>query len=90
MELDGDGSKVTFVNRVTSPREPVLPGLEELPSLKHQTIKRGRKIVEDSGSGWSYDALREQFTQSLAEGFKPKNVDGAFIEFIKKKVQKRP
>ena len=87
--LDAE-DKVTFSNRISSPKEPLLPGLEELPHLKRQTIERGRKLVQQSGSGWDYDALREQFTQSLMDGFKPKNADGAFIQFLKKKIQERP
>lgn len=87
--LDAE-DKVTFSNRLSSPKEPLLPGLEGLPHIKRQTIERGRKLVEQSGSGWDYDALREQFTGSLINGFKPKNADGAFIQFIKKKIQERP
>lgn len=87
--LDAE-DKVTFSNRLSSPKEPLLPGLEGLPHIKRQTIERGRKLVEQSGSGWDYDALREQFTGSLINGFKPRNADGAFIQFIKKKIQERP
>lgn len=87
--LDAD-DKVTFSNRLSSPKEPLLPGLEELPHIKRQTIERGRKIVLQSGSGWDFYALQEQFTQSLIDGFKPKNADGAFIQFLKKKIQERP
>jgi plasmid replication initiation protein len=82
--------KVTFSNRLRSPKEPLLPGLENLQHIKGQTIERGRKLVQQSGSGWDFYALREQFTQSLIDGFKPKNVDGAFIAFLKKKIQERP
>jgi plasmid replication initiation protein len=82
--------KVTFVNRLASPKEPLLPGLEELPHIKRQTIERGRKMVQQSGSGWDFYALHEQFSQSLIDGFNPKNVDGAFIAFLKKKMQERP
>lgn len=82
--------KVMFSNRMVSPKEPLLPGLEELPHIKRQTIERGRKIVEKSGGGWDFYALQEQFTQSLMDGFNPKNADGAFIQFIKKKMQERP
>jgi plasmid replication initiation protein len=89
MTLDAK-DKVTFANRLSSPHEPLLPGLEELPHLKRQTIERGRKLVEQSGTGWDFYALHEQFSQSLIEGFKPKSADGAFIAFLKKKMQERP
>ena len=89
MTLDAD-DKVTFSNRLSSPHEPLLPGLEELPHIKRQTIERGRKLVQQSGTGWDFYALHEQFSQSLIDGFKPKNADGAFIAFLKKKMQERP
>jgi plasmid replication initiation protein len=87
--LDAE-DKVTFSNRMSSPQEPLLPGLDDLPHIKRQTLERGRKLVEQSGSGWDFYALHEQFTQSLMDGFKPKNADGAFIQFLKKKMQERP
>jgi Replication initiator protein A len=87
--LDAE-DKVTFLNRLSSPHEPLLPGLDDLPHIKRQTIERGRKLVEQSGSGWDFYALHEQFSQSLIDGFKPKSVDGAFIAFLKKKMQERP
>jgi plasmid replication initiation protein len=87
--LDAE-DKVTFVNRLASPKEPLLPGLEELPHLKRQTIEQGRKIVQQSGSGWDYDEIREQFTEQLMDGFRPENINGAFIGFVKSKVAKRP
>ena len=83
--------KVTFTNQLgTPPEEPLLPGFEDIPHLKRQTIERGRKVVEQSCSGWDFNALREQFTLSLIDGFRPESIDGAFINFIKKKVRERP
>ena len=79
--------KVTFTYRKISQKTPLLPGLEDIPYIKHQTIEQGRKIIEQSDCKYSYDTLREQFTQSLIKGFKPQSVDGAFIQFIKKKTQ---
>jgi plasmid replication initiation protein len=89
MTLDAE-DKVTFLNRLSSLKQPLLPGLEELPHIKGQTIERGREMVQQSGSGWDFYALHEQFSQSLIDGFRPKNVDGAFIAFLKKKMQERP
>jgi plasmid replication initiation protein len=87
----GEADKVTFTNRLAVPEQPALPGLEEIPRLARETLRRGAKIVEASGSGWDYEELRGQFTEQLVGGkFKPKNVDGAFINFLKKKVQARP
>lgn len=80
--------KVTFFSR-----QPVeeLPLFDELPRLRHDTISRAKEIVEGAGTGWDFYALHEQFTQSLIVGkFTPNNADGAFINFIKKKVLEAP
>ena len=83
--------KVTFTNRLGAPpHEPLLPGFDDLPVIKPQTLLKGRRIVEGSGSGWDFNALHEQFTLSLMDGFRPNSIDGAFINFIKKKVRERP
>ena len=47
-------------------------------------------IVRAAGTGWDYREIRSQFTKQLMSGFKPDNVDGAFLGFVKKKVAKRP
>ena len=83
-----DKDKVTFTNKVFSKSEP-LP-LFDLPKISQETIRRGAMLVEKSGTGWDYQAIREQFTAQLMEGFRPDNVNGAFIGFVKKKVRERP
>ena len=77
IQLSKDGL-VTF----TSIRTDVF----EIPGLKRKTVEQGAKIVEEAGTGWDYYKLREEFTMSLMKGFKPDKVDGAFINFVKKKV----
>lgn len=67
-----------------------LRDLEDIPYIKPETIDKGRKIVCEAGTGWDYQELRGQFTAQLMEGFTPEKVDGAFINFVKKKVQKSP
>lgn len=64
--------------------------LDDMPSLKPETIIKGQRIVEQAGTGWDYSELRSQFTHQLMNGFKPNNANGAFINFIKKKVMARP
>ena len=83
-----DTDKVTFTNKAFSKSEP-LP-LFDLPKISPETIRRGALLVENSGTGWDYHVIREQFTAQLMEGFRPANVNGAFIGFVKKKVRERP
>lgn len=80
--------KVTFTNKTTVDCEFV--SIDDLPHISSETIRRGAAIVEDAGTGWDYGEIREQFTQQLFEGrFKPDNVNGAFIGFVKKKISTR-
>lgn len=81
-----DRDIVTFKRRSAAP----LLDLDDLQSLKPETIAKGARIVQQSGTGWDYQEIRSQFTQQLMGGFRPEKVDGAFIEFVKKKVRNKP
>jgi len=94
MSLD-DKDVVTFTNRHYMAKQQLsaqgtLPGLEDIPTIRAETLRRGARLVEEAGTGWEYRAIREQFTEQLIEGFKPENADAAFIGFVKKKVARRP
>ena len=77
---------VTFKRRKAAP----LLDLDDMPALKPETIAKGERITREAGTGWDYREIRSQFTQQLMDGFKPDKPDGAFIEFVKKKVAERP
>ncbi len=90
-----DQDKVTFSNRYHTVKKLLgaaggLPNLDDLPRITPQTLRRAEKITSDAGTGWDHRALLEQFTAQLAAGFRPNNVNGAFIGFVKKKVATRP
>lgn len=82
----GDNDVVTFKRRKAAP----LLDLDDMPALKPETIAKGERITQEAGTGWDYREIRSQFTQQLMDGFKPSKPDGAFIEFVKKKVTERP
>ena len=89
-----DRDMVTFKNRYHTMKQSLseqgtLPGLDDIPSLNPGTLRRGAALVEEAGTGWDYGAIREQFTAQLMEGFRPRNVDAAFIGFVKKKIARR-
>ncbi len=65
-------------------------GFEDMPTIKRATIEKGARITEKAGTGWDYQEIRRQFAHQLMNGFTPDKVDGAFINFVKKKVVKRP
>jgi plasmid replication initiation protein len=83
-----DSDMVTF--RSTNDAKQPVNDLSDLPSLSPDTIRKGATLVEEAGTGWDYNAIRQQFTKELIDGFKPKSADGAFINFVKKKVKKCP
>lgn len=84
IELDED-DKVWFKNcRIHSQKLSIC----DLAGIKPETILRGKELVEQSNSGWDYNNIREQFTIQLQTGFRPESIDGAFINFVKKKISK--
>ncbi len=79
---------VTFGSRETVSD---IPPIDDLPRLRFDTINRAQGIVERAGTGWDIYYLREQFTESLISGkFTPDDANGAFINFVKKKVREAP
>lgn len=64
--------------------------IDDLPNLKRATIDKARKIVDEAETDWSFNELHRQFSTQLLKGFQPEKVDGAFINFIKKKVATQP
>ena len=75
--------------RIFTPRGKVLGGSSSINGLVY--IRGQREDFDGWGiAGWDFNALREQFTLSLMDGFRPDSIDGAFINFIKKKVRERP
>ena len=86
-----DDDKVTFTSRNTAGEDNQgALALDDLPRLSTATLNKGRRIVEDAGTGWDFHALQEEFTLALVQGFRPDKPDGAFINFIKKKVATAP
>lgn len=87
LELD-DRDNVTFLNRRKEVMDMAMP--DDLPAISDKAIRTGAKLVADAGTGWDYRAIREQFTHHLIEdGFRPDNVDAAFIGFVKNKIKRR-
>jgi hypothetical protein len=67
-------------------RKPPMLGLDDIPSIRQDTLQKARTMVENAHTGWSFDELHRQFSHQLLKDFRPKNVDGAFINFVKKKI----
>jgi plasmid replication initiation protein len=87
-----DKDNVTFARKdaIATEQAQTTLALGDLPHISPHSIDRAKEIVRHSGTGWDFYALHGEFTLSLMRGFKPDKVNGAFINFIKKKVKTRP
>ena len=84
-----DDDTVTFTRKASqNDNQPRLP-FDDMPRIHPDTISKAHRITQEAGTGWDFYALQEQFTLSLQDGFSPDNVNGAFINFVKKKVKER-
>lgn len=83
---------VTFIRKGAKNSNPQgqLPLDDNIPAISHSTIDKARNITIEANTGWDFDVIHAEFTQALIEGFKPNNVNGAFIGFVKKKVVSAP
>jgi hypothetical protein len=89
MEFSKETDTVLFRSR--NAREQIIEGTpQDLPILLPATIRKGAELVEKAATGWSYQEIRTQFTQELLNGFQPEKVDGAFLNFVKKKIKTTP
>ncbi|MEL6719619.1 MAG: replication initiator protein A [Bacteroidota bacterium] len=61
--------------------------LDDLPSINQETLEKGRKMTKNSN--WNFEDIHQQFSLQLLNGFKPENVNGAFIGFVKKKLAQK-
>jgi plasmid replication initiation protein len=84
-----EGDNILFKNRKTE-FLPLLDTTQDLPLISPETIKKGSILVNGANTGWDYQELRTQFNQELLNGFRPKRINGAFLNFIKKKITKYP
>ena len=82
-----DNDVVTFRNR---DEQKAQADLFDMQAISADTIRKGAVLVQEAGTGWDYNEIRTQFTQQLMDGFKPKSTNGAFINFVKKKVVNQP
>jgi plasmid replication initiation protein len=61
--------------------------ISEIPSISQQALAKAREIVDQSSNDLDFDEIHTQFSASLLNGsFSPDNVNGAFVNFVRKKV----
>ena len=75
---------------IFSPRTQFVE-VADLPRISHETLEKGKRMVELSSRGWDFGEIHSQFSKALLDGkFKPENANGAFIGFVKKKIKFSP
>lgn len=69
---------------------------KEAPDIKYLTTKvstnlleKAKEIAIAAGTGWDIYVIEEQFYAYIKKAGLPKNLEGAFIGFVKKKVMKK-
>jgi hypothetical protein len=58
--------------------------------LSERTLERAKRLVEEAGTGWCFDALQKQFYLYARQRGIPQKPNAAFIGFVKRKITKRP
>ena len=64
--------------------------LKDIPRISTKAKETAHDLCIKARTGWDYYNLESDFIESLEKGFKPDNVNGAFINFVKTKVATRP
>lgn len=54
--------------------------------LQAKTLERAKAIAIEAGTGWDVYAIEKQFYEYSKSKGSPKNIDAAFIGFVKKKI----
>jgi len=59
--------------------------------IKPQTMEYAKKITIEAETGWDFYSIHAQFCEFNANKEElPKNIDGAFVNFVRKKIAKCP
>lgn len=54
--------------------------------IQTKTLENAKKIVIKAGTGWDINVIEKQFYEYSKANGSPKNIDAAFIGFVKKKI----
>jgi len=93
LERSKVGRKARMENRVESPTSnetfPKITNSSEI-KISSGALEKAKEIAIAAGTGWDIYAIQDQYLEHAEKKGKPDNPDGAFIGFVKKKVQVRP
>ncbi len=68
--------------------EPLLLD-EKIKKIKIETLEKAKELILNTNTGWDLYAIEEQFYAYVKKAGMPKNVDAAFLGFLKKKISIR-
>lgn len=60
------------------------------PKISTSVFEKANEIALTAKTGWDIYAIEQQFYEYIKKVGEPKNIDAAFIGFVKKKVAKKP
>lgn len=81
-------NNVTFRNRTIEEKDRVMDGYEQLLSIRKSVAKRAREITQQANTNWDFAELVDQFANHIEKRGQPKDINGAFLGFVKRKVTK--
>lgn len=58
---------------------------ELLKALKPATLDKAYSIVDRAGTGWDFNVIVQEFAEFITKKGTPKNINAAFMGFVKKK-----
>jgi plasmid replication initiation protein len=70
----------------SSPQPRINGHANASPAVSLTTLEKAKKIILDAGNQWDVYDLQSQFFDYVKQKGEPKNINGAFIGFVKKKV----
>jgi plasmid replication initiation protein len=89
-KLGRSPNTIEFIVSKKSSNKP--PFLAHNQTTKLSTIhtEKAKQIIIESGTGWDVYAIEQQFNEHMKKKGYPKNLEAAFLGFVRKKVVKRP
>ena len=90
IELTDDDEKDTVTFKRRKDTATALPDHSDILTISTQAMELAKKRVFQANTGWDLYAIIEEFYAYIKSVGKPKNINAAFIGFVKKKIQNRP
>jgi len=85
---------VTRKEEIATVEKQLLPKPSANPQQREQlstiTLEKAQKIILGAGTRWDLYDIEQQFFEFIEKKGPPRRLEGAFLGFVKKKVERRP